>query len=71
MRDLGFERRAAAPERRGREGRVGEELGEVVMGFGEVECAVAAVRGIVEAARLSAGQIGVVEEVEVGVWIRE
>jgi hypothetical protein len=49
VRDLGFERREAALGVPGREGSAGEERGEVVVGFGEVECAVASMGGIVEA----------------------
>lgn len=49
MRDLGFERREAALGIPGKEGPAGEERGEVVVGFGEVEYAVATMGGIVEA----------------------
>lgn len=49
---------------------------EVVVGFGEIERAVAAVGGVLKAVRLGAGLIGRVEEVENlgvegGVWVRE
>ena len=71
MRDLRFECCVALTGRRGGEGRVGEEMGEVV-GFGEVERvagAAAALGAVIDAARfcrvakLRAGKVGGIEEV--------
>lgn len=62
--DLRFEHYVAALKRRGREGSVREEVRDVVIGFKEVEGAIATMWGIVEATRLNARLIGGVEEVK-------